>query len=101
MIRLGAWILCIARMVLTVMVLHTCVAATAAAQVSDIGRFFPGRPTGFVRDVAGLIDSVTHAQVEARLSRLRARTGGEIAVVTLATIGDQAPAAVATQIGRT
>jgi uncharacterized protein len=72
-------------------------AGTAAQQPQPL---FPGRPTGMVTDVANIIPAETEARVEARLSRLRDSTGGEVAVVTLPGIGDRAAADVAVAIGR-
>jgi uncharacterized protein len=67
---------------------------------AGIESLFPARPTGWVTDRAGILDPAVAATVEARLNRLRDSTGGEIAVVTLPTVADYAPADVATAIGR-
>lgn len=70
------------------------------AQQAGITKLFPAQPTGYVTDVANLLDGSTRQALEARLEHLRAVTGAEVAVVTLPTIGDYAPVDVATQIGR-
>ncbi|HRP07861.1 MAG TPA: TPM domain-containing protein [Gemmatimonadales bacterium] len=61
---------------------------------------FPERPTAMVNDIAGVIPDTAEAAIEARLTRLRDSTGGEVAVVTLSGIGDRAPVDVAVAIGR-
>ena len=63
-------------------------------------RYFPERPTGFVTDLAGVLDQSVVAQLTGRIERLKASTGAEIAVVTLPTIGDYPPVEVAAAIGR-
>ena len=71
--------------------------ALAAQQPQPL---FPVRPTGMVTDVANILPADAEARIEARLARLRDSTGGEVAVVTLPGIGDQAAADVAVAIGR-
>lgn len=63
-------------------------------------RLFPSRPTGFVTDAASALDAGSVAAMTAKIERLRGATGAEIAVVTLATIGDYAAVDVAVAIGR-
>ncbi|MGH7612770.1 MAG: TPM domain-containing protein [Gemmatimonadales bacterium] len=57
-------------------------------------------PRGFVNDFAGVIDSAAIVRMEATIREVRDKTRGEIAVVTLADIGDRAAGDVALQIGR-
>lgn len=57
-------------------------------------------PRGYVNDFAGVLDAASVARMDAVIAEVRAKTRGEIAVVTLADIGDRAPADVALQIGR-
>jgi uncharacterized protein len=57
-------------------------------------------PRGFVNDFAGVLDEASVARMEALITEVRARTRGEIAVVTLPDIGDRAASDVAVQIGR-
>jgi uncharacterized protein len=57
-------------------------------------------PTGHVNDFAGVLDSASIRHMEAVIIDIRAKTRGEIAVVTLPTIGDRAASEVALQIGR-
>jgi uncharacterized protein len=76
------------------------VAAQGLAQASDITSLFPARPTGYVTDVASLLDPVTRDSLEDLLTRLRTASGAEVSVVTLPTIDDQDEAEVALAIGR-
>src|SRR2546423_8677119 len=55
-------------------------------------------PRGYVNDFAGVLDSASVAHMEAVIAEVRAKARGEIAVVTLADIGDRAPADVAVGI---
>ncbi|MGH9259256.1 MAG: TPM domain-containing protein, partial [Acidimicrobiales bacterium] len=57
-------------------------------------------PRGYVNDFAGALDAGALARMEAVIAEVRAKTRGEIAVVTLAEIGDRAASDVAVQIGR-
>lgn len=76
-------------------------AATALpAQQGGIDTLFPARPTGFVTDVAGIIDPGSEEAATDMIRRLRAATTAEIAVVTLPAIGDYAESDVALWIGR-
>ncbi|MEO8200519.1 MAG: TPM domain-containing protein [Gemmatimonadota bacterium] len=76
----------------------TATAATAHAQ--GISGLFPAQPTGFVTDVAGVIDPSTRDSLTNLIEHLRAATSAEIAVVTLPTIGDYPESDVALEIGR-
>src|SRR6266849_8388160 len=57
-------------------------------------------PRGYVNDFAGVLDSASIRHMEAVITEVRDKTRGEIAVVTLADIGDRAASDVALQIGR-
>jgi uncharacterized protein len=57
-------------------------------------------PTGYVNDFAGVLDAASVRHMEAVIAEVRARTRGEIAVVTLPDIGDRQASEVALQIGR-
>src|SRR5712664_2262308 len=57
-------------------------------------------PRGYVNDFAGVLDSASIRHMEAVITEVRDKTRGEIAVVTLADIGDRAASDVAVQIGR-
>jgi len=57
-------------------------------------------PRGLVNDFAGALDSASIRHMEAVITEVRDKTRGEIAVVTLADIGDRAASDVALQIGR-
>jgi uncharacterized protein len=55
---------------------------------------------GLVNDFAGVLDSATIRRIERIAEDVRAKSRGEIAVVTLRDIGDRDKADVALQIGR-
>src|SRR3989441_1100856 len=57
-------------------------------------------PRGYVNDFAGVLDSTSVAHMEAVIAEVRAKTRGEIAVVTLPDIDDRPAADVALEIGR-
>ena len=57
-------------------------------------------PRGYVNDFADVLDSASIAHMDAVIREVRAKTRGEIAVVTLPDIGDRDPADVAVRIGR-
>ena len=74
-------------------------AGTLAAQ-QPADTLFPARPTGYLTDVAGVVDPASAATIDSLAARLRAVTGAEMAVVTLPTIGDYPASDVALAIGR-
>jgi uncharacterized protein len=57
-------------------------------------------PRGYVNDFAGVLDSASERHMEVVMRDVRAKTGGEIAVVTLADLGNRPASDVAVQIGR-
>ena len=57
-------------------------------------------PRGFVNDFAGVIDSAAIRRMEATVREVREKTQGEIAVVTLADLGNREAGEVALQLGR-
>ena len=57
-------------------------------------------PRGYVNDFASVIDASSAARIERVIDDVRAKSGGEIVVVTLADIGDRAASDVALDIGR-
>src|SRR5256885_5007119 len=57
-------------------------------------------PRGYVNDFAGVLDSASVAHMEAVITEVRAKTRGEIAVVTVSDIADRPAADVALEIGR-
>jgi uncharacterized protein len=75
-------------------------AGALAAQDAGVRSLFPARPTGYVTDVAGIVDEGAEARITGLVERLRAATGAELAVVTLPTIGEREEADVAREIGR-
>src|SRR3954469_7557802 len=58
------------------------------------------QPTGYVNDFAHIIDAATKARLEAIAADVKAKSGGEIVVVTLADLKDRPVEDVARQIGR-
>jgi len=71
--------------------------ARGQAQVSQ---YIPAQPTGYLTDAAGVVDAANAARIEQVAKTLRERTGAEMAIVTLPTIGDREGAEVALEIGR-
>jgi uncharacterized protein len=57
-------------------------------------------PRGYVNDFAGIIDPANASKMERIIEDVRAKSGGEIVVVTLADIGQRDPGDVALAIGR-
>jgi uncharacterized protein len=57
-------------------------------------------PRGYVNDFVGVLDQASVSHMEAVITEVQQKTRGEIAVVTLADIGDRQAADVALQIGR-
>jgi len=81
-------------------VLQLMAAGTGLAQTPGASSLFPARPEGYVTDVASLLDPGSRDSLDDLLTRLRAATGAEVAVVTLPTIDDRDEAEVALAIGR-
>ena len=86
---------------LLVAALQGAIAATAQQGGGAIESLFPARPTGYVTDVARVLDAASVTRLEALSVRLRERTGAEIATVVLPSIGSYTPVDVAVAIGRT
>jgi uncharacterized protein len=57
-------------------------------------------PTGYVNDFAKVVDPAARAAMEAVIGQVRAASGGEIVVVTLADLGGRESMDVARDIGR-
>jgi uncharacterized protein len=70
------------------------------AQSRGVDTLVPPQPVGYVNDFARALDAKSAAEIEDLVTRLRAATGAEIAVVTLPSIGNYDPAEVALAIGR-
>ncbi|HLG05333.1 MAG TPA: TPM domain-containing protein, partial [Gemmatimonadales bacterium] len=75
-------------------------AGPALAQGPEVSALFPAGPSGYVTDMARVLDPATAARITERAERLRQATGAEIAVAILPSIGDRAPVDVAVAIGR-
>ena len=61
-------------------------AVPVLAQGTDVTSLFPARPTGYVTDAASLLDPATRDSLNDLLTRLRAASGAEVAVVTPVTL---------------
>src|SRR5512141_1731607 len=57
-------------------------------------------PVGYVNDFAGVIPQQQRDSIQRIIEEVKAKSGGEIVVVTLPTINGQVPEQVARQIGR-
>lgn len=75
-------------------------AAGPAVPQDPIRRLFPERPSGYLTDVARVVDAASARAIADKAERLREATGAEVAVVTLPDIGDREAADVALAIGR-
>lgn len=85
------------------MVLATLVQSALLAlalQGSASGRVQIPAPVGLVNDFAHVLSADAVARMEQIASDVRARSRGEIAIVTLPSIGDEAASDVALRIGR-
>src|SRR5437667_11091914 len=57
-------------------------------------------PRGYINDFAGVLDPASVARLDAVIADVKAKTRGEIVIVTLADIGGRSASDVALQIGR-
>jgi uncharacterized protein len=85
---------------LVVLQLSAAVLPRLAAQSPGLDTLIPPQPTGYVNDLARVLDPTSARSMEDLISRLRGVTGAEIAVVTLPSTGNYDPADVAREIGR-
>lgn len=90
--RLGRWVVLSAVALLTVVPL---------LRAQDVASLFPPRPAGHLTDAARVVPADAAQRIEAIARDLRTRTGAELAIVTLPTIGERAPEEVALAILRT
>lgn len=74
-------------------------ASQAATLVADTGEFTIPPPTGFVNDFAHVLTAADAAALDTLAREVRAKSHGEIAVVTLASLHGQPIRDVATRIG--
>ena len=70
-----------------------------AAQQGTAGLVIPA-PRGMLNDFAGVIPAAQAARIEALAADVRAKSGGEIAIVTLADLAGRDVSEVALRIGR-
>lgn len=88
-----------AKTILLAVALQLAAASPGVAQ-DGIRTLFPARPASFVTDQTGAVDREHAARIEEKIRLLKERTGAEIAVVVLPTIGDYPAVDVAVTIGR-
>ena len=82
------------------MVIPTLLQSALLALVFQQGGLQIPAPVGLVNDFAHVIPADAAASIEQIASDVRAKSRGEIAVVTLPDIGQNAPSDVALRIGR-
>src|SRR5436190_24395429 len=58
------------------------------------------QPVGYVNDFAEILDPDTRARIEAIANDVKAKSGGEIVVVTLRSLGGRPKEEIALRIGR-
>jgi uncharacterized protein len=75
-------------------------AVQAIGVVLTLQAIQPPAPTGFVNDFAGVLSSESEARMTRIIEDVRAKSGGEITVVTIADIGQRDPADWGLAIGR-
>src|SRR5713101_884829 len=68
--------------------------------IAQLGRDSVPAARGYVNDFAGVLDPSSVAHMTGVITEIRAKTRGEIAVVTLSDLGGRAASDVAVQIGR-
>src|SRR5213594_4207562 len=78
----------------------TCAAMLQLTALLLVAQIQVPPPRGYANDFAAVLDSASVAHMEAVIAEVRAKTRGEIAVVTLADIADRPAADVALEIGR-
>jgi uncharacterized protein len=70
------------------------------ALVAQLGQLQLPEPVGYVNDFANVIDADTKARIEGISADVRAKSGGEIVVVTMPTLNGRDPTDVALALGR-
>ncbi|HSE66060.1 MAG TPA: TPM domain-containing protein [Gemmatimonadales bacterium] len=69
-------------------------------QSGGIDSLFPARPSGYLTDVANVVDPPSASRIDDLAARLRTATGAELAVVTLPAQGRYETSELALAIGR-
>src|SRR5512146_2498155 len=77
-----------------------CAVLLLMAPAALAGQLRIPAPVGYVNDFAGVIPQQQRDSIQRIIDEVKAKSGGEIVVVTLPTINGQAPEEVARQIGR-
>ena len=75
-------------------------AAAVALSAPAAGQLQLPRPVGYVNDFADVIPAEQEAQITRIIDEVRAKSGGEIVVVTLPSLERRPASEVALQIGR-
>lgn len=70
------------------------------ALAAQLGQIQLPKPVGYVNDFAHVLSAETAARIERIVQDVRAKSGGEIVVVTLPDLNGRDPADVAREIGR-
>jgi len=70
------------------------------ALVSQLGQIQLPKPTGFVNDFAHIISADISSRLDRIIADVKAKSGGEIVVVTLPDLKGRDPSTVAREIGR-
>src|ERR1044071_6615943 len=74
--------------------------AVALSLVAQLGQIQLPAPTGYVNDFANVIPTDARARINAIVQDVRAKSGGEITIVTLTDLKGREASDVALQIGR-
>lgn len=85
---------------LAVVALQLALLVAPLAAQEGVDKLFPAQPTGYLTDAAGVVDAASAARIETIAKTLREKTGAELAVVTLPTVGRYEASDVALAIGR-
>jgi uncharacterized protein len=85
---------------LAVVALQLALLVAPLAAQEGVDKLFPPQPTGYLTDAAGVVDAASAARIESVAKALREKTGAELAVVTLPTVGRYEASDVALAIGR-
>lgn len=70
------------------------------AMAAQLGQIQLPKPVGYVNDFAHVLSAETAARIERIVQDVRAKSGGEVVVVTLPDLNGRDPADVAREIGR-
>jgi uncharacterized protein len=80
--------------------MHFLSALVAGVLALFQGVTIPAAPTGYVNDFANILPADRVSLLTRIAEDVKAKSGGEIAIVTMADLGDRQPSEIALQIGR-